>query len=271
MKQFIIYSFCLLFSFSAVSQGGYFGKKTVVSVDGSIRATLIYQSLLSSFKYNTGSLNGETSNPGIAGGFTASVSHYFTKNVGVGIDFSMTFNQLKMPFEKNFNSFSPYIADYNSTATVEKMNMRTYYIIPKIEWASRGNLPIGICHSIGVGYANSVLTDDEYRVRLTNVYDNSGEFYSSVEHTGPLNYYSYNKPLHGVVLEYGLKLRFPVTSFMAINVGSSLRLHMPHLRNWYTGGNISYINFGEDIRRSMRMSRGSNIMDIRAGLSFILF
>ncbi|MBC9812654.1 hypothetical protein H9Y05_09240 [Crocinitomicaceae bacterium CZZ-1] len=272
MKQFISYSFCLLFSFSASSQGGYFGKKTVVSVDGSLRATLIYQSMLSNYRYNTGTLTGESSNPVIAGGFTASLSHYFTKNVGIGIDFSMTFNQLKMPYAKQL-SYLPdynqgYYIDYNSTATIEKMNMRTYYIIPKFEWASRGNLPIGICHSIGIGYANSVLTNDNYRILVRNLYDNNGNLIPSMEYKEST---STQRTLHGVVLEYGVKLRLPVTSFMAVNVASNLRFHMPHLQNLTMGGDSEYIDWEEDVRRSMRTSRGSNIMDIRAGLSFILF
>lgn len=273
MKQFIIYSLCCLFSFSASSQGGYFGKKTVVSIDGSLRAALIYQSMLSSYRYNTGTLTGESSNPIIAGGFTASISHYFTKNVGIGIDFSMTFNQLKMPYAKSI-SYLPYdnqgyYIDYNSTATIEKMKMRTYYIIPKFEWASRGNLPIGISHSIGIGYSNSILTNDDYRILVRNVYDSNGNIVPSVEYKISNNT---QRALHGVVLEYGVKLRLPVTSFMAVNVASNLRFHMPHLQNLTMGGgNNQYIDWEEDIRRSMRTSRGSNIMDIRAGLSFILF
>lgn len=273
MRQFIIYSFCFLFVFSASSQGGYFGKKTVVSIDGSLRAALIYQSLLSDYRYNTGTMTGESSNPVIAGGFTASISHYFTKNVGVGIDFSMTFNQLKMPYAKSI-SYLPYdnqsyYIDYNSTATIEKMKMRTFYIIPKFEWASRGNLPIGISHSIGIGYANSVLTNDEYRILVRNVYDNNGNLIPSLEYKEST---ANQVALHGVVLEYGVKLRFPVTSFMAVNVASNLRFHLPNLQTLTIGGNNNpYIDWEQDVRRSMRTSRASNIMDIRAGLSFMLF
>ena len=268
MKTHYYLSLFLLacFSFSAAAQGGFFGKKTVISIDGSLRGTLIYNRVLPDFDYNNGNFGGKTSSHFIATGFSASLSHYFSKRIGVGIDVNMTFNYIKTP-----NAFWGSYYDYNlgtytsAEVTVEKMRMKTIYIIPKFEWSSNGNLPVGVSHSIGVGYAGSSVVDRVYQKseKSTDYYDQGTASKSTIKGSSI-------KPIHGMVVEYGVKIRFPITSFMTLNLGSNLRIHLPGPGYIISGGADTSTLDGQ-IQRSMRNSRGANLMDIRAGLAFVLF
>lgn len=265
-KYYLSLFLLLFFTFSAVAQGGFFGKKTVISIDGSLRGTLIYNAFLPNFNYNDQSLNGKSSSHFIGVGVSASLSHYFSKRIGVGIDVNMMSNYIKTPTQL-WTSYYDYNLGYNNSAevTVEKMRMHTIYVIPKVEWSSNGNLPVGISHSIGVGYAGSFIVDKAYR-KLEEYadYTEQGTIHKSTIQGRRI------PPVHGVVVEYGVKIRFPITSFMTFNLGSNLRIHLPGIRYIISGGADTTTLDGQ-IARSMRHSRGSNLMDIRAGLAFILF
>lgn len=266
-NQWLLLLLLTCLTFKIQGQGGYFGKKTVISIDGSLRGTLIYNSLLNDFGYNNGNFNGKKSNHFIATGFCTSISHYFSKRAGIGLDFNMGFNYIKTPNELwVYGYYSDQFGTFlDAVTTVEKMRMKTIYIIPKFEWSSNGNLPIGLTNSIGIGYAGSSIVDDNYvqSARYTS-YDMGETAVSKSTVKG-----SSIAPIHGLVFEYGIKIRFPIASFLTFNLGSNLRFHLPGVRYLVTGGANQTME--DQIRRSMRNSRGANIMDIRAGLSFILF
>lgn len=262
---FLLLLTCL--TFKAQAQG-YYGKKTVISIDGSLRGTLIYNSLLADYGYNDGTFQGSKSTHFIAAGFGASASHYFSKRVGIGLDFHMAFNYIKTPNEfwhygSYYDPNSPGGNVSGALITLEQMRMRSIYIIPKFEWSSRGNLPIGFSHSIGIGYVRTSVVDDDYNQSIGYVSSTGGTTIVKSTFKG-----RDVAPVHGIVMEYGVKIRFPVTSFMTLNVGSNLRFHIPSPERVFTGSDPSLEGH---IQRSMRTSRTANIMDVRAGISFILF
>lgn len=266
MRNYLLIAFVFCSTTFVFSQGkGYFGKKTVISIDGSLRGALFYKWLSDGDQYSRG---GEKVNRFFSGGFSASMSHYFTNSVGLGIDYSMTFNHLRMPFNKmSYNYPIGYYDMGEGRMTIESLKMSTYYIIPKFEWASNGNLPIGICMSLGLGYSHSKILDDKVTIHYSGYYSNDTGLKTDFTQTESTASY---RPLHGVVLEYGVKLRVPVTRFMTFNVGSNLRFHMPHFSEISLGTNV-YSDVENGVRNSMRLSRGLNLVDVRAGLSFILF
>jgi hypothetical protein len=143
--------------------------------------------------------------------------------------------------------------------------MKTIYIIPKFEWSSNGNLPVGFSQSIGIGYAGSSIVDKSYKKTETHITYTDSPATTNMSTVKGSSF----APIHGMVVEYGFKIRFPITSFMTFNLGSNLRIHLPGFRYMISGNDTSTLN--GQIERSMRNSRGSNLMDIRAGLSLILF
>lgn len=246
-----------------MAQNGFFGKKTVISIDGVLKGNVLYNMLLPKYDYMTGTSHTQTKNRLIGGGFNASISHYFTYSSGIGIDFNMAFNYVRTPMISN-NSYiwdTIYGGYFPTSNTVEAMRMRTFYVMPKYEWKSNGNLPVGLVHSIGFGYAGSFIVDDAYKVYNTSAAGGS----SSQSIRG-----SSIAPVHGLVVEYGVKLRIPITSFLSFDVGSHLRLHVPFPNQLSEVDGLSH-SLVNEVRTSMRRSRGTYLVDIRAGLSFILF
>lgn len=263
----LITIYTLIFCSGVTAQGGFFGKKTVVSVDGTLRGTLLYNSALTGYSFNSGKVvGGMADDHFIAGGFSASVSHYTSKRFGFGFEFAYTANYIQTPDVFESYSYDEYGYLVTSLSTVEQMRMKTLYFIPRIEWAGfGGNLPIGIIHSFGIGFARSSIITGSYAQAIQTIdgYGSNYTFQHSV-------YEGDNVPaVNGIVAEYGVKLRFPLTTFMALNVGTTLKAHLPTLkdvRNW------EYEDTLEDrINKSMRTSRFMYFMDIRAGLSFLLF
>lgn len=264
-KQYILLSLLTFLVLKTEAQDGYFGKKTTISVHGSLRGMLIYNNWFKGFDYSNGTFNGKKQTPAVATGFGGSLSHYFSKRAGIGIDFNMGFNLVKTPTDFWTYYYDQYGYYNGSEVAIESMRMKSIYIVPKFEWSSRGNLPIGFSNSIGIGYVGLFIADDSYKISTKQYEDYTGQM---VIQSSTLNG-SNIAPIHGIVFEYGFKMRFPVTSFLTFDLGSNLRIHAPSIKQ-LTGNSNSMI-IEDQIHRSMRRSRGSNIMDVRAGLSFILF
>lgn len=266
-KKYLLFILSIIVCHTSIAQNGYFGKKTVISVDGILKGNVIYNMLLTDFDYSDGTMNGKRSSRPVGGGMNVSVSHYFRNTIGIGIDFNLVANYIKTP-----NEFMDYYYDanyggyYGHIVALQELKMRTYYIVPKVEWNSNGNLPVGFSHSIGFGYAGSFIVDDNYKMTLYPM--NYGSNYPSVGVSSSKRGSDF-RPVHGFVVEYGAKIRFPITSFMAFNLGSTLKLHVPFPHEISEIGSSPSLE--GNVRRSMRVSRGSYLMDIRAGLSFILF
>ncbi len=269
------YSIILLFiCFSSNSQyQGYFGKRTTISIDGILKGNVFYNWGGEENIYNTGEKVGEEKGSHlISGGFNTSLAHYFSNRIGIAIDISFFKNTIKTPIQSYNEYYNPSQGYYyDELFTVEKMKMNTLHIIPKIEFASSGNLPIGIIHSFGIGYSKSTLVDQGYK-KISTI-ENLGSYPPSIT---PGTYYSTYRPtnlkdLHGLVLEYGVKLKLPITSFMAFNIGTNVRLNIPfpdRIFDILDGGGYG---FEGEIAKSMTRTRARNILDVRAGLTFMLF
>lgn len=258
------YTIILLFiCFNSNSQyQGYFGKRTTISIDGILKGNVFYNWKNDGNIYNTGKqMYEEKGSHLISGGFNVSLAHYFTNRFGLALDVSLYRNTIKTPFSST---------TYNSDLfAVEKMKMNTIHIIPKIEFSSLGNLPIGFTHAFGIGYSKSTLVERNYN-KIT-IIDNSGQ--STLP---PGTYLSTFRPtnfreLHGLVLEYGVKLKLPITSFMAFNIGTNVRLNIPFPDRIFEVLEGGTYGFEGETTRSMTRTRARNILDVRAGLTFMLF
>lgn len=265
MQKIIISTLLLLFSTISIAQNGFFGKKTVISIDGILKGNIIYNTFQKNNGYMSGKFDGKERNRLIGGGFNASITHYFSNRIGLGIDFNMVYSNIKTPkylytYEETYDPVSGYYIVNHTKTELQEMRMKTMYIMPKFEWKSGGNLPVGIINHIGIGYAGSHIVEGNY-----SLYKQTNLNVSSSTITG-----AQFIPVHGLAVEYGVKLRVPITSFMAVNLGSAFRVHLP-LVIGFSSFSYDDTSLDDQVLRSMRGSRASYLMDIRAGLSFILF
>lgn len=254
------------FGLAQSPQSGFFGKKNVISIDGVARGMLLYNMTTANYGYNKGtSFNNPGSKSFFAGGFSTSFTHYFNRKYGLGVEFNMMYNKVKTP-----NHFSYYINENSGVAeyltSVETINMRTMYILPKLEWSNmNGNLPIGFINSVGIGYFRSIVPDKNYKqVVQQQLY--SPTFVPPVENKTFKG--SSVDTVSGIVVQYGIKLRIPITKYLALNFGSNFRLHLLspvgyQLRDRET--------LEEQIRSSMKINTMTYFMDVNGGISFILF
>lgn len=286
MRKYILLLFTVFLSGFTFSQKGYFGKRAVLSIEGSVRPTIIYQTLFMKGPYgnSTATFDKEKTHY-FAAGFNASFSYYFKPNRGVGINFAMTSNQIKTPYKKEILAGSR-IGDYKvpkdvnggATMTMQGLNISTFYIIPKFEFSTGDALPIGLVQSIGLGYNQSRIVQDYAKVFIKgfNPPEGSDKLYM---HTTTYDLTHFDV-VRGAVIQYGIQVRIPITRFMTFDIGTTLRFQLPNipfLINYgdiideYGGDQLTNDLLNNMLKKSVLYSRGINFWDVRAGISFILF
>lgn len=144
------------------------------------------------------------------------LTYYKRRNFGLGVDIGYLNFQLS-PFEEASVRYSFYNDEYNYQdrvtlyGKIENLNCNYLSIMPKIEFSSRsGLLPIGIAHSIGIGYNMISIEKNDYRYEIDDTYSEDPDLNAFVQDRFRNKLIDYRK-LHAVTLMYGLTMRLPIT------------------------------------------------------------
>lgn len=275
MKKLGFILIIALLSFNSLSQDTYFGKNLTVSIGGVLRPAFIYQHavLKEGFDFLDKDFNKMKVAP-FSYGFMASLTYNISGRHGIGVDVAFNTDRLQLDskiqksnqYKKDFGGSN--VPKHSNVYSLQSIKAQTMCIIPKYVWSIYSSLPVGLVQSVGIGFNLTTAKGSTTRFRTSGInYDMEGNVIDDYR------YYQYDLSgvkVMGVLLDYSVKLNFPISRFMALYIEGSLRIQLPNMP-FITNYDESNTDLATDIKLSMMMNRGTYLWDLRAGVSFFLF
>lgn len=275
MKALFVLLFLLCFTDGHSQTYGYFGKKNVLTINGTGCMPMTYWFLrrAPNYKWTGNSLT--QGNDFFDGGFVASISHAFSGNFGLGFEYAMTFGNMAGPQEATV-TFNYGQSGYSYTENVdirhEQLKIQTMSFLPKIEYTFLGDqMPIGINNQFGVGFSTTKVIEDDYEVKpVFNGYNNP-ETAESFDEDKVLNF-SKLKPVNGMTLLYAFNVRTPISRNLLLNYGIryTLNLDFTELTSYTTPSSTQgYYVHSNEIQRLISNKRLSSIIMLNFGINYV--
>jgi hypothetical protein len=214
MKYFIFYFFISICISGTCQDHGFFGKKNVLSINGTgaIPAiNMIAEAFNSSNALYTSQLT-QTKNY-FDGGFNASIIHGFSNSFGFGVEYAMTFGNSRGP---TFVEYQDEFGFLNRTNIIHEMlDLTTMTFMPKIEFTTTSSLiSVGLHSEFGIGYSRTKVKDRKYASTLP--YDLEEVSISSYNRDKIFNK---DDAYHSLTLQYGLCARVPISKSFMLQCG----------------------------------------------------
>jgi hypothetical protein len=238
-------------------------------------------------------------------GVTASVTHYFSKRIGLGIEYVFESNRIHPfytnPFyttdysgcEKEVGNEDDYTNSYMAIRH-EAFQVHTHTLMPVIEWSSKRKkaLPLRVHNQFGVGFGLTRIAEKDYLYEISWVENRrfttfehpgsqqynapSGIVYMSTDST--FNYeelYNYKNTYSSIKVMYATHLRFNLSEQLLMNIG--FRINFNFNFGGYSGNLDSedpveqayYIN-REEMLNYIARKRIFSIGALNLGLSYKL-
>ena len=262
MKTFLIT--IALISFSSFGQSGIYGKRTVIEFQGMGTMPIVYNALTGIQQlYKQQGTNLVDSRHVFEFGFRTGISHAFTNQFGLGLEFGFERQVMSAPSSVRLTyqngSFS---GERIFNIRHEKLRLNTFTFMPKIEISSRTNLlPIGLSHQIGVGYTRASVGERDYLLLLEN--PNNDTITSPIE-TGVINY---EDTYTGFTFMYQISMRTPVTDQLMISYGIRYNANFVRQTRPINGPNpVGQLELINDVRRR----RNFSFIQLNVGIAYAL-
>ena len=266
--------FILLTSIVFSQNTGLYGKRTFIDVNASGHYRLIHTLLMQENMYQNENGTLTQKKDRFDHGFQLAIGRAVKKNTAISLEFGMSFSSIQGPAEVPFSyqyidSWSGTLQQQNGLiyTTHEAIKTRTISIMPKIEFNSKSNLPVGLNHQIGIGYTRSSIVAKEYLNRInytqTNNY-NYNSFFTDAQYDALVDdYTNLEETYSGFAIMYAFNIRTPVSKSLMINYGIRYTLNF--------GGNMirSFFDYQQKNFTSRHSySRLANVINFNLGLTY---
>jgi hypothetical protein len=264
MKFLIVTIFACLFHYSVISQNtGLYGKRTFIEIN-TVSNMPIFSWLLYNNKGYSPSGAGNSlvqKKDFLDYGFRLAIGRSGKKNTGFSFEVGYSFTNLSTP------EYS-YSGDYSSvTYKHERLDVRTWSFMPKIEFTSKGGtLPVGLNHQIGFGISSSKIVEKDYNYQVFNY---SGELTDQEIASFSKNLVNYENKYSGMTFLYAFNIRTPLSKSLMINYGIRYTLNLNNVFVSEIGTDQKYYQEA-DVRQDMKRMRLTNFLSFNLGFTFAL-
>lgn len=229
ISKTIYITFICLFSFIELSYSqnysGYYGKRNFVEITSVSYSPLVRNLLNKSSWGGYEKVNNDLLIPRgktwLKSGVHVSLSRVIKNNVSVGFEYGVDICKMGSPTLNDYKYWGP--PYYMDNFAHEQLTMiRTLYM-PKIELTNGdGLLPMGISHTIGIGFSSAKIREKDYLM----LFKYEGGYMNLPEGVtlNSADYIDYASRYRGLQLLYGLKMRYPVSKHLFINYGVRYKL-----------------------------------------------
>jgi len=267
LKKTVLIFFLFFTISSAVAQEkeGYFGARNFVTVESLLYTPLIYNLRNSSDENSKYDKNLNPASDNFNGGFRASFGRIIERNFALcleaGIDFSNIYADI------NPSVLGIQFIDF----PISKLNIQTYSILPKIEFATTNSLlPLGFSHQIGVGFSNSKLTKKDYNFNSGGTYDDNGagvliNYHEYIK--SHLYDYASAKSIKMYTFLYALSMRVAISKNLLFNYGFRYTLHVKNDK-YFQQDSQDYLLQLTDMKERVYKQSTSNLITLNFGLTY---
>lgn len=267
--------FVLTSSYSWGQSGGFYGKNKFAEFSLTGCIPVFANSKDFYVKSGSGVVEG---NDYVNGGFNGLVGIAVKPTFALSLSTSLWYSNANGPgvlyyFHEGSNDESSVLVNH------ENLDIRTLSFMPIIEFTGNsGLLPMGISHSLGLGFNRSWVKERAY------AYESKYDFYSNgdkvdfnefmdsvVAVNGP--YIDYKERYKDKTLMYALKIRTPISKKMMITYGFRYTLNAKRLLDVF-GVSYSKITsyetaLKEQISSSINATRVRSIVSLQLGLTYV--
>ena len=214
----------------------------------------------------------------VNGGFNGLVGIAINPTFALSLSTSMWYSNANGPgvlyyFHEGSNDESSVLVDH------ENLDIRTLSFMPIIEFTGKsGLLPMGISHSIGIGFNRSWVKEKSYAYESDNDFYSNGnkvDFHEFMDSVVAVNgpYIDYRERYKDKTLMYALKIRTPISKKMMITYGFRYTLNAERLLDVF-GVSYSTITSYEtalkqQITTSIKATRVRSIVSLQLGLTYV--
>ena len=229
MRTYKIYIvFICLFSCVQVNYSqnysGYYGKRNFVDITSVSYSPLVRNFLHKSSGGGYENVGGQlipVNRTWLKSGIHVSISRVIKNNLSLGFEYGLDICKIGAPYLSDSKYWGyPYYADHLVT---EQLTMMRSLFMPKIEFTnSDGLLPMGISHTIGIGFSSTKIREKDYLMQFKS--DNGSTYLPDGVTLNSSDYIDYTQRYKGLELLYGIKMRYPVSKHLFINYGIRYKL-----------------------------------------------
>ena len=205
-------------------------------------------------------------------GYRASIGYAVKRNLSLLVEFGQDFSSAYIDNNSNIQvPDGPFTKTYDITEH-ESIRLKSNIFMPIIEFgSSKGLLPMGLSHQIGLGVENTSIEDRDYRFLLSN--NSSGpdipEPYANYsdkdkDYPNPINI-STMPVVKKVVFMYGLSMRSPISKSVMINYGIKYLLHFGPVQNL----NYDPYTINNEVTRAISKHRNYSLINLNLGLTYV--
>ena len=191
---------------------GYYGTKCYVSLESVSSIALVYN--VFSDAMTTKNLFNY--------GYRVSGSYVFKRNFALGLEVGTDISNISHVYvDENFST--PTYSSNNEYSYFENLKVSTFTFIPKIEFTnSKGLLPLGLTHQIGIGITSSDIKKGTYEITHLDNYYYDTKTTEQVTFESPF----LKDPAKMLTILYALNLRTALTKKMLLSYGFRYTLNI---------------------------------------------
>lgn len=261
----VIFLFFTISCAVAQEKEGYFGAKNFVTVESLVYSPLIYNLRNDSYDNSKYDQNLNPASDNFNGGFRASFGRIIERNFALCLEAGVDFSNIYAGVQQSVLG-SQYL-DFH----ISKLNIQTYSILPKIEFATTNSLlPLGFSHQIGVGFSNSKLVNKDYNYISGGTYDyyGTGVLINNEEYIKTHLYdYTSAKSIKMYTFLYALSMRVAISKNLLFNYGFRYTLHVKNDK-YFQQDSPDYLLQLTDMKERVYKQSTSNLITLNFGLTY---
>jgi hypothetical protein len=263
-------------SYSWGQSGGVYGKKKFAEFSLTGCFPLIYNFNKDYYvKSGSGVAEGKDF---VNGGYYGLIGIALQPTVALSFSTSMWYSNAKGPGALYY--FQEGSSEASSALVLhENLDIRTLSFMPIIEFTGKsGLLPMGVSHSIGLGFNTSWVKERAYA--FENKYDiysngNTVDFHEFMDSVVAVNgpYIDYKERYSGKTLMYALKIRTPISKQLMINYGFRYTFNVKHLLGYNSVSNLKINSYEtalkEQISNTIKAAQLSSFISLNLGITYV--
>ncbi len=264
MKLIVPIFFLFIHFFSLSQSKGFFGRRNIIEISTTVQSPLLYNYY--SAKNTTAYLakNGALENkmPLLNYGFRLNIGRMTERDRGIYLESGL-----------NYFSVAPNTTIYSNAGIyhhlkAEMLDVRTFSVMPKIEFASAdGLLPVGISNQFGIGI-NYYQTQEKNYLGTVDSLEVSNGMTTPVNITTS-NYYDFHtKAIKGYTFLYKLSMRIPITERILFHFGFRYTYNYIPSLSGATGFSHTTAVSKTDMWELIRHKETRSLITFETGLSF---
>lgn len=293
MKKIILISILIANFINAQENRGYYNSKFFTSFETLINTPFFYNvygtDYLKTYNHQLESVRNKLNY-----GFRTSVGIILKRNVAFVLEFgvdrakcytsrSMTVETKFMEDKLGFDVYNRYYYDLR----IEALNANSIYLMPKIEITNKkGLLPLGLTHTIGIGYCKTKIQNKDYAAMavaseasiydsLTGYHNTEDGSYAPVisDFSDKLFEYKNQIPLTSIQLMYALTIKTAISRKIFLNYGLRYNFNIPNFfqkRSDYVKFNDGYYLSSANFAYYISRQKVFNFMNFTVGLTYAL-